>query len=471
MPVIVLLADGVRPDTLCEGMTSGALPNMARLRAEGGLYTVSSCFPSVTGPAYTPFLMGRYPGPLGLPGLRWFDRARTTCTFPDFTRSYVGYQMGRVNTDVAADAPTIFELTDSSLGALSVITRGLAGDASIGAVKISNLGAMIRAAGTHFSGNVQGWLGIDEQVATEAAAFILERRPEYVYAALTGVDKTSHAAGHRHPLVGEALRIIDQLVWQLRVDAERRGEWEDTHLWIASDHGHSPVRAHEDLAGFVASLGHRVVAHPWVFTIAPDVAVMVSGNAMSHLYVELERRERPFWPALAARWKDLAAALLARPSVDLLLLPSAADSTEVHARGRGSAVVSESGRRFSYHRVSGDPLGVGQDLNEVTSVEAHEATFDTDYPDSVVQIARLCESSRCGDMVLSAAREWDFRAKYEPIPHVSSHGALHREHMLVPLLLNHPVASRPRRTVDVMPSTLRALGRPIPTGLDGRPFR
>ena len=27
-------------------------------------------------------------------------------------------------------------------------------------------------------------------------------------------------------------------------------------------------------------------------------------------------------------------------------------------------------------------------------------------------------------------------ARYEPIPHVSSHGALHREHMLVPLLLN-----------------------------------
>jgi len=53
---------------------------------------------------------------------------------------------------------------------------------------------------------------------------------------------------------------------------------------------------------------------------------------------------------------------------------------------------------------------------------------------------------------------------------VSSHGALHREHMLVPLLVNQPVDTPPRRTVDVMPSALAALGKPIPPGLDGTSF-
>jgi arylsulfatase A-like enzyme len=72
--------------------------------------------------------------------------------------------------------------------------------------------------------------------------------------------------------------------------------------------------------------------------------------------------------------------------------------------------------------------------------------------------------------MLSASRNWDYRARYEPIPHVSSHGALHREHMHVPLLLNRPATGVPRRTVDVMPSALVALGRPIPDGLDGRSF-
>lgn len=470
MPVIVLLADGVRPDTLRDRLADGSLPSMERLRTEGGLFTVTTCFPSVTGPAYTPFIMGRYPGPIGLPGLRWFDRERTTCTFPDFTRSYVGYQMAKVDPDLHPEAPTIFERVDSSLGALSVITRGLDRRARVGAVSIANIGSMVRAARTHFTGNVRGWLEIDGLVATEVATRVLEQRPEFVFAALTGVDKTSHAAGHGSPIVGDALRIVDQLVWRIRTDAERHGYWDDLHLWIASDHGHSRVRTHEDLAGFVASLGHRVVAHPWVFAVRPDVAVMVSGNAMAHLYVDLRRRTRPFWPALAPEWEPLARALLARPSVDLLILPRGEGAAEVHSRERGAAVVRQRGDRFGYERDSGDPLGIGQDLDDVCDAAAYEATIRTDYPDAVVQIARLASASRSGDIILSAARDWDFRAKYEPIPHVSSHGALHREHMLVPLLLNHPPARAPRRTVDVMPSALAALGREIPPGLDGESF-
>jgi hypothetical protein len=120
--------------------------------------------------------------------------------------------------------------------------------------------------------------------------------------------------------------------------------------------------------------------------------------------------------------------------------------------------------------VDGDPLCIGRELHGVSAVEAHEVTCLTDYPDSVVQVARLSGSERVGDFILSAARDWDFRARYEPIPHVSSHGALHREHMLVPLLLNRAPARRPRRTTDVMPSALTALGLPIPAGLVGQSF-
>jgi arylsulfatase A-like enzyme len=42
--------------------------------------------------------------------------------------------------------------------------------------------------------------------------------------------------------------------------------------------------------------------------------------------------------------------------------------------------------------------------------------------------------------------------------------------MLVPLLLNRSAKHEPRRTVDVMPSALKALGLPIPSGLDGESF-
>ena len=92
MPVIIIVADGARPDTLDSAMRGGLVPALDALRTEGSLSTVTSVFPSVTGPAYTPFVMGRYPGPIGLPGLRWYDRERKTCRLPGNSRSYVGFE-------------------------------------------------------------------------------------------------------------------------------------------------------------------------------------------------------------------------------------------------------------------------------------------------------------------------------------------------------------------------------------------
>lgn len=481
MPVIVLVADGARPDTLDAALSprhDRQLPAMSRLRDEGGLFTVTSCFPSVTGPAYAPFLMGRYPGPVGLPGLRWFDRSRTVCSFPSYSRSYVGYEMRELDRDLSPEAPTIFELCGRSLGALSVISRGLAWRRRIGAFALSSARSWryaMRAAKTHFRGDVAGWLRIDRDVASEVAARVRNERPEFVFVALTGVDKSSHARGHEAPVVGQALRIVDELVAELRADAERLGYWKDTQLWVTSDHGHSRVRAHDDLALGISSLGYRAIAHPWVVKIAPEVAIMVSGNAMAHLYVDLNRRRRPYWPTLRDSWEPLVRELTARASIDVMILPTSDRSCEVRARGRGSALVerSEGTRdrvRFTYRMIDGDPLGIGRDLVKVCVTEAYEATFATDYPDSIVQIANLAGATRSGDIIVSAARDWDFRARYEPIPHVSSHGALHRDHMLVPLLLGSPPAGTPRRTVDIMPSALHALGIAAPRGLDGESF-
>jgi arylsulfatase A-like enzyme len=478
VPVIIILCDGVRPDTLRSTVTAkrgqpAAAPSIARLCAEGAFYTVSSSFPSVTGPAYAPFLMGRYPGSIGLPGLRWFDRRRDACSFPTFSRSYIGHQMRRVDRDLDPTAPTMFELSPRSVGALSMISRGLPPSSAVttfGFRSVAGLRSAARIALTHFTGNVRGWLSIDRDVGDRLVRRIREERPDFVFAALTGVDKASHARGHDAPVVREAIGIVDDVVGRIRADAERLGYWSDMQLWITSDHGHSPVRAHEDLAGFVAGLGHRVMAHPWILKLAPDVAVMVSGNAMAHVYLELGLRQRPFWPALRSRWEPLARALVDRASVDLLLLPHDARGCEVRSRTRGSALVFGEGTGFGYRRLTGDPLGIGVDLRGLDDRDAHDATAATDYPDSIVQIATISRASRAGDIILSAARDWDFRARYEPIPHVSSHGALHRDHMLVPLVMNRPAARTPRRTVDVMPSALAALGLDIPAGLDGTSF-
>ncbi len=483
--VLILVADGARADVFAAALDGGRLPALARLRAEGGLAAVSSVFPSVTGPAYAPFLMGRFPGPVGLPGLRWFDRARTPATRPDAARSYVGAEMRHVDRDLAPAAPTLFELAPPALAALNVIGRGLAPGDRLA----RGPGFALRAARTHFRGDVAGWLGIDRDVGGQVAArvrrgFAEGRPPRAVFCALTGVDKTSHSAGHGAPVVADALGIVDATVAELRADAERGGWWPSTTVFVVSDHGHSPVRAHDDLAEWWRARGVRTVAHPFTWAPGREAAVMVSGNAMAHVYLELARRARPWWPALAPRWGAAADDLLARPSVDLLLLPLGPDRCEVRHAGRGAAVVERrrapgaaAGDRscfawtYDYRPLgAGDPLGLGGALAGLDADAAHDACAGSDYPDALVQVAHLAGAERAGDLIVSAARDWDLRARYEPIPHVSSHGALHREHMLVPLLASRPFARAPRRTADVLPSALAALGVPVPPGLDGRAF-
>jgi arylsulfatase A-like enzyme len=480
--VLILVADGARPDTLAAGLDAGRLPALARLRDEGGLATVSSVFPSVTGPAYAPFLTGRFPGPAGLPGLRWFDRARTPATRPDAARSYVGLEMRHIDRDLAPDVPTLFELAPPGLAAMNMIGRGLApADRLARGARFA-----LRVAGVHFGGDVAGWLAIDRDVGAGVAAavrarFAAGRPPRVVFCALTGIDKASHGAGSGAPVVADAFAAVDATLAGLRADGERGGWWRHTTAFVVSDHGHSPVRAHDDLADWLRGIGVRTVAHPFAWAPRREAAVMVSGNAMAHLYLELGRRARPWWPALAGRWGAAVDALVARPSVDLVLLPLDADRCEVRHAGRGAAVVerardpaaapgdaSSRAYRYAYRPVGGgDPLALGGPLAGAGADAAHAACAAGDHPDALVQIASLAGAGRAGDVIVSAARDWDLRARYEPIPHRSSHGALHREHMLVPLLCSRPFARPPRRTADVMPSALAALGVAPPPGLDG----
>lgn len=464
MPVVVLIADGARLDAFDGELAD--LPAMRRVRDEGGLHAVTTVFPSVTGPAYTPFLLGRFPGPLGIPGIRWYDRARTACTWPDYARSYVGFQFARFDDDLDPGAPTIFELVPDSIAALSMATRGLAQHRRLGTLTARSA---LRVAHTHFRGGAERWLDVDREVRDTIPRRMREDRPDYLFAAFTGVDKASHARGHDSALVRDALHILDDTVAELRADGERGGWWDDTQLWIVSDHGHAEVHSHEDLVRTVEQTGVRTAAHPWSAKVAADAAVMVSGNAMAHVYVRLRERTRAWWPALDHDWAALADTLLARPATDLLLVPHSAMRCEVRSKSRGRAMVNRDGDIYRYERTGGDPLALGRDVCG-TADEAYDALCRSDYPDALVQIINLAGSSRAGDLILSAEPGWDFRARYEPIPHRSAHGALHRDHMLVPLLTNRPPVRAPRRTTDVFASTLATLGIAAPARMDGTSF-
>jgi len=408
MPLILLVADGARFDSFDAATRDGSatpLPALAQLRAEGTLHSVTTAFPSVTGVAYAPFLTGRFPGPCGLPGLRWFDRSHTRCRRFPYARSYLGAEMRHLDEDLDASHPTLFELAPSRFNAMSMLGRGTSPRERLG----RDVRTLARAAYTHWIGDVDGWIALDEHVARVSTRHIIDQRPEFACIALLGLDKASHTAGHDSALARRALATIDAAVAELRFALERAGRWDDTRIWVVSDHGHSAVRAHDDLAALVRAAGHRVLAHPWLLARGEAVAVMVSGNAMAHLYLELERRARAGWSALRDRWEPLARTLLARDSVDLVILPVNDEQTEVRSRERGSAIVTATNGRYSYRTLDGDPLGVGLELENVYAADAFDALASADYPDAIVQIAQLASCSRSGDIIVSASPGWDFR--------------------------------------------------------------
>ncbi len=467
--LLLLVADGVRPDVLQEEIDRGHVPAMAALAKAGGLHQVSSSFPSVTGPAYVPFIMGRNPAAVGMPGLRWFDRARSLRWAPASSRSYAGIDIWHADGDVSRDTPTLFELARPSLAGMSMLGRG----ASIANVGRSVLWS-IRGAIPHFRGDTLGWRAVERAATADFLRRFGRARPRLAVLAITSPDKFAHAYGSRSDAVREAIRDIDIAITQAQRRAQAGGWLDSLRVWVVGDHGHAPVHQHDDLHGWLTGQGHRVLAHPQLNTRDADIALMVGGNAMAHVYLHPAERQRRWWHTHDARWSGLHDGLLAREAVDLVVVGIDERTVRVSHETHGSAEVHRTGTvqgdRWDYIANAGDPLRFGGTLRGLDHTDAWTAARATPYPDSLVQLASLASSTRAGDLIVSASPGWDLRGRYEPVTHVSTHGALLEEQMMVPLILDARPARAPMRTTDVVPSALAALGIETSARFDGRSF-
>lgn len=469
--LLVVVADGVRPDVLAEEIDAGHLPAMRQLRASGGLYAVSSSFPSVTGPAYAPFVMGRHPANAGMPGLRWYDRARSLhWSFGRHARSYSGVDIWHVDGDLDRATPTLYDLAQPSLAGLMMIARG-ATHGRIG----RGIGWSIRAAYAHFRGDLHGWHRLEQTAVNVFMRQFARVRPRVSMLGILSPDKLSHAHGSSASIVRESIRDVDRSIAQAQAIAASDGWSESLRVWVVGDHGHAPVLHHDDLHGWLTERGHRVLAHPKLGVRNADLALMVGGNAMAHLYLNPSERTRRWWPSHAADWSSLLDALVHRPSSDLVAVALSANEVRVHQRTHGVATITRThdkhDARWSYLPSEGDPLRLGGSFASLDANDAWEVCSSSPYPDAIVQLASLVPTPRGGDIVISAAADWDLRAKFEPTMHVSTHGALLREQMMVPLLLDRVPTSLPRRTTDLVPSALRLLGLSDNTvAFDGRSF-
>jgi len=206
--------------------------------------------------------------------------------------------------------------------------------------------------------------------------------------------------------------------------------------------------------------------------VGARAACMVSGNGMAHVYVAGPRgwAEPCVDEELPPGARDLVDELLAHPGVDVVVTRTAAGAARVRGSGGEALIARGPDGDLTYEVRGGDPFGLDRLPGRLSSTEALAATFDSAHPDALVQVLQLFSSQRTGDVIVSARPGWDLRAaRLERPEHRGSHGALCREHMLVPFGLNRKFVSGPRRTVDLVPAALRWMGRPAPT-CDGSAF-
>ena len=174
-------------------------------------------------------------------------------------------------------------------------------------------------------------------------------------------------------------------------------------------------------------------------------------------------RRRAPWEEVAAR--QVPQALLAVEGVDLVA-GQLADGRVRLLTATGEGSIAWDGTSFSYDHHGGDPLGCGA-FSKLDADEVLRLTFDSPRPDAVMQLTQIFRAERSGDIVVSAKRGYDLRARWEIPEHRSTHGALVPTQMHVPVIVSHPLESDNFRTADVFPTVLRLMGHQPAADIDG----
>ena len=457
-----MLIDGARPDVMQELLASGTLPHIEREIVRQGTFRVaSSCAPSTTGPAYLPFLTGCFPGTINIPGIRWLDKAQFQAKPLGLSRmrSYNGIEGPLLNRDLSPSCKTLFEIFERPFNIFSMITRGLP--------KGHNLTRLSKPFAYTYAHLTDQW-GFVDRIAARRLVYALDQNPDFIFAVFPNVDSFSHLFHPFHDKTIAAYRFIDRTVGKVTSALKTTGRWDDTLLILTSDHGLTATHHHLDLAMHFERRKISTLVYPIVWKRNPRVSVMISGNAMGQVYCldipsEEVCNEHLIRKVLGAAWDDL----FEQEALDFVIWrENRAQYIIQNSRGRAHIAKHEAG--LSYVPVTADPLGYGSISEPLTRGEALAATFDSRYPDALVQIDQLFAAPRCGDFVVISKNDYDLRRTYEWPEHHASHGSLCREHMRVPLVYNQcGWDERPARTADVFSTVLDWTGRQSVGKTDG----
>ncbi|MCG3217449.1 MAG: alkaline phosphatase family protein [Candidatus Heimdallarchaeota archaeon] len=447
---LYILVDGARPDVIQYLVNQGLLPTIETFfLKEKKVESATTCFPSSTGPAYTPFLTGCYASTANVPGSRWIEKEH----FPydkklsfKGSRSYVGYEASRIDKDLNPEISTLFEVFEDSYSWASPINRGVPTKRQIGGITDS---LFIFAKISHY------WEVIDA-VGFSKIKKLIKGDWEFAFFVFPAVDELSHNTSPFSKRTLSQYIRLDKYLKHIISDLKKTGKLESTAIIITSDHGLTKTTKHFDLSGFIANIGERVFKYPISFSKKKTCAVLETGNGMAHLYLS-DNMDGKWSPNRLADSEMINRAiipsLLRRQEVDHVLTTN--ESGEILVRNnKGTGYIRKDGSTIHYEVEGEDPLRYDFSSEKFTDYESLTQTYDGPYPDVLVQYSQIFDSKRTGDIIVTAKLGYDLRKRMEFPLHKATHGNNLRGQILVPLLTNIPISEGKYRTIDVFPTII-----------------
>jgi len=492
--VVLFVVDGVNAEIFHEMLTSGELPAIKKYFLDRGLYVrqASVSTPSVTMCNLTSLATGVAPGHHGVMAVNWFDRERL------IWRDYA--TIGQKNhLDLDYTTPTIYERLDGAT------TYSLFFQPHRGATKFFENAL---SGGPPFA---FGWYELVDRIALHRFGEMagLARKegkwPEVVVCYMLAPDFRAYCYGLQSPEYRQALRHTDRQIGRVMGDFRRAGMLDELVFVLTSDHGMVPTPGHFPLAEFVGEdLGLDLAPQQlWESTHIErrrsvyeqhSAAVNCCGNRYGAINVrKLIRRDgeavgyepwsvRPTMADLHAYpveggQVDLPAVLANREEIRAVAFRAGPESVRVMTAEGTVPFDQPAGRggEITYRLIDGqDPLGwagdVPADLLDgapATPLAWRRATIGLDFADAPMQLSAYFRTPRGADITVFAGGGWDLRLSV-----LAGHGGIAAAEMHVPLLMAGPSIQpgfRPAgvSTLDLVPTILALLGRPVPDGLDG----
>lgn len=460
---VMILVDGANYDVFKSQLDKGKLPNIKKhIVDKGSFKKMCSAFPSTTGPAFTPFVTGCFPGTSNIPGIRWFDRTvseNKKLTIKRF-RDYYGWGSYALDHDLSKGVKTIFEYSKRAINIMGMLNRGAG---------VTRDPAFFKIPFLFYAVKKKDDIELVERTAFRMFTNALKKAPDFVFYYFPTIDMYSHEFHSSHEKVLKAYERLDDYVGKIAELLKEHGIADTTSLMITSDHGHSVVKKHFDLDTFLSkkfnTLNMPTKFKEWQNS---DAINMVSGNSMANIYFKNGGwHDAVYFEDLEK--KDITSDLIKEDAIDIIAGRSKDGGIIVESRRGKARIIENAHGRLNYTILSGDPFGYVDIPRNITEMDSVKLTWDTEYPDGILQIAQIFRSERSGDLVVSAAKGYDLRAEeLEDPPHSSTHGALHKDHMFVPFCINSDINHEYIRTVDVFPTTLRNLGILPDHNFDGR---